>query len=203
MMRNLLFLVPFMIVSSSQAQSPRVAAGEVMARFAQGSEGGGAVARAMQANPQDLSGLTPAVTALGAKVGVPLRAKQLGSGSWLVLAVDSTVLMGRVEGQLEARENVENVSWRDEAPRLLVRFASGSAESRATAQQLAGAADELERLVWSLEREVGLPLVAEAVGRQELALGVDVNALTVSVSARLQALPEIESAQPNYILRRM
>ena len=203
-MRILPLVFAVTIVSATQAQTPRFAPGEVMARFAQGTEASAAVARAMQADPQDLRALTPAITALGARAGVPLHATRIGSGDWVILAIDSVALTERVQGQLGARENVEGITRRDEAPQLLLRFTAGSAESRATTQKLEGAADEpLERLVWSLEREVGLPLKADVVNRHELALGIDIKALTLSLVARLQALPEIDAAQPNYILRRM
>jgi hypothetical protein len=175
-----------------------------MARFARGTEASVAVARAMQADPQDLRALTPAITALGARAGVPLRATRIGSGNWVILAIDSVALTDRVQGQFGARENVEEITRRDEAPRLLLRFTAGSTESRATAQKLEGAADEpLDQLVWSLEREVGLPLEADVVNRHELALGIDIRALTLSLVARLQALPEIDAAQPNHIVRIM
>lgn len=203
-MRTLPLVFAVTIVSATQAQTPRFAPGEVMARFAQGTEASAAVARAMQADPQDLRALTPAITALGARAGVPLQATRIGSGDWVILAIDSVALTERVQGQLGARENVEGITRRDEAPQLLLRFTAGSAESRATTQKLEGEADDpLERLVWSLEREVGLPLKADVVNRHELALGIDMKALTLSLVARLQALPEIDAAQPNYILRRM
>ena len=204
MIRNLPLVFVVTIVSSSHAQAPAFTPGEVIVRFAQGSEASTAVVRAMQADPQDLRVLTSAITALGARAGVPLHATRIGSGNWVVLTIDSVALTDRVHGQLGARENIDAITRRDEAPRLLLRFRDGSAESRATRQKLAGAADApLERLVWSLEREVGLPLKAVAVNGQELAVGIDVNALTLNVVARLQALPEIEAAQPNFIHRRM
>lgn len=204
MIRNLPLVFVVTIVSSSHAQAPAFTPGEVIVRFAQGSEASTAVVRAMQADPQDLRVLTSAITALGARAGVPLHATRIGSGNWVVLTIDSVALTDRVHGQLGARENIDAITRRDEAPRLLLRFRDGSAESRATRQKLAGAADApLERLVWSLEREVGLPLEVEIVSGREIALGIDIRALTVSVVARLQALSEIDAAQPDYILQRM
>jgi len=202
--RNLPIVFAVIVVSSSQAQTPRYARGEILARFAAGSEGSAVVARAMQADPTDLRPLVPAITALGARAGVPLEVKSIGSGNWLVMTIDTTALFDRVEQQLGALVNVERADRRAETPRLLLRFTADTPESRATASKLDGTSDELfERLVWSFERDVGLPLVAEVVGRQELALGIDVNALTLSVVARLQALSEVDAAQPNYIQRRM
>ncbi len=204
MIRTLILLLSVVLVSASQAQAPRFVPGVVMAHFSQGSESSAALARVMQADPLDLGPLVPTVTTLGAKVGVPLRATRIGSGNWVILDIDSLALTDRVQRQLGARENVEEITPRDEAPRLLLRFTTGSTESRATEQKWEGAADgPLERLVWSLEREVGLPLEVEIVSGREIALGIDIRALTVSVVARLQALSEIDAAQPDYILQRM
>ena len=112
MIRNLPLVFAVTVVSASQAQTPRFAPGEVMARFAQGSEESAAVARAMQADPQDLRSLTAAVTALGARAGVRLQATRIGSGNWVILAIDSVALTDRVQGQLGARENVEGITRR-------------------------------------------------------------------------------------------
>lgn len=192
------------VVGSLQAQTPKFVAGEIMVRFAQGSDASTALNRVVETDPADLTGLLPAVTALGAGAGVPLRPARIGSGGWAILAIDSAALAQRLHGQLPRLENVESVRRGERALQLVVRFRAGSAESDAIAQQLEQASDApLANILCSLERETGVPLGGEATSRNELALRLDLEALTLSVVSRLQTLSEIEAAQPNYVLRRM
>jgi len=192
------------VVGSLQAQTPKFVAGEILVRFAPGSEASAALNRVVETDPADLTELLPAVTALGAGAGVPLRPTRVGSGGWVILAIDSAALAQRVHGQLPQLENVESVRRDDGALQLVVRFRAGSAESDAIAQQLEQASDApLAKVLCSLERETGVPLAGEATSQNELALQLDLEALTLSVVSRLQALSEIEVAQANYVLRRM
>jgi hypothetical protein len=192
------------VVGSLQAQTPKFVPGEVMVRFAQGSEASVALNRVVETDPTDLAGLLPTVTALGAGAGVPLRPTRVGSGGWVILAIDSAALAQRLHGQLPQRENVESVRRGEGTLELVVRFRAGSAESDAIAQQLELESDDpLTEILCSLERETGVPLTGEAMSQNELALQLDLRALTLSVVSRLQALSEIEAAQPNYVLRRM
>lgn len=200
MVRSLPVVFLVTIMSVAQAQTPRYTPGEVMLRFAAESEGRAVVVRSMEADPADLSALAFVVTALGARSGVPLRATRLGSGHWLTVAIDSVALVDRVHAQLRARENIDDVTRRGEAPRLLVRLTAGSAEAAAASQAVGGAMGPLERVVSALEREVGVPLTTASIGRDTIAVDVDMQALTMAVVERMKALPEIEEAQPNYIM---
>jgi hypothetical protein len=192
------------VVGSLQAQTPKFVPGEIMVRFARGSEASVALNRVVETDPTDLAGLLPAVTALGAGAGVPLHPTRVGSGGWVILAIDSAALAQRLHGQLPRRENVASVRRGEGTLELVVRFRAGSAASDAVAQQLESTADDpLAEILCSLERETGVPLTGGAMSQNELALQLDLRALTLSVVSRLQALSEIEAAQPNYVLRRM
>ena len=95
--------------------------------------------------------------------------------------------------RLERRQRVERVEIVPDtaAITLSVAFAAGSAESRMRPA----------RLVASLERELGLPLKGEVSRNGRLALQVNLEALTLSLVERLKALPEVESVQPNFLLK--
>jgi len=185
-------MVPVMAATLS-AQSPRFVPGEVIAKFVPGSEAGAAVARAAEREPLDLTGLEPIAARLGEAAGVPLRPVGLNSGHFCVLSVDAGQLGERLMRRLERRQRVERVEIVPDtaAITLSVAFAAGSAESRMRPA----------RLVASLERELGLPLKGEVSRNGRLALQVNLEALTLSLVERLKALPEVESVQPNFLLK--
>ena len=95
-----------------------------------------------------------------------------------------------------------------DAPALLEmrpKFAHDSPEFKIIAQARSqGPEDEqLAALISSLQNELDLPLDGTAAGPGELVLQVDLRAITLQLVERLQALPQIEAAQPNYIVGAM
>ena len=85
---------------------------------------------------------------------------------------------------------------------IVVRFSAGSTEAEAIAQKWSGGDDTpVSQLVRALEKDVGLSLKGEATADTTLLLHVDLGMLTLKLSEQLKALADIESAQPNYILR--
>ncbi len=212
-MRTLLSVLTFVLVGNLSAlQQPEFVPGQAMLRFAAGSPGSEAVIRAGQASPPNLAELVHVIDELGARLSLPLRAVQVSSGNWLVLSVDSETLAERSAQRLRDRANVTDAQVRArEAGEaggartsldIVVKFAPGSRGDKALARAWEGAtAEPLADLLRDLEQELGVPLIAAARGRCELSLQVDLEALTLSLVDGLKALPEVESAQPNYVLR--
>lgn len=182
-----------LMVASLAAQTPPFVPGQVMAKFVVGSEAHTVVTRAAERQPLDLTGLVPIADRLGAGVGVPLRPSSITSGHFCVLAVDAERLEDQLARRLTARERVEHVEVVEDTAAIAVSvaFAAGSEESRMRPA----------RLVALLERELGLPLKGAALENSRLALQVNLEALTLSLVERLKALPEIESVQPNFIVK--
>jgi hypothetical protein len=182
-----------------------------MLKFVAGSPGDDAVIRAGQTSPPNLAALEPVIGELQDGVELPLRVAQISSGNWLLLNVDFQALANQLAARLRGRENVMTVQARaSEAeepggkPRsveVLVKFAPGSAEDKAVASALEGGTVEpLADMLSELEQGLGLPLAGAANDPGELALQVDLEALTLSLVDTLKELPDVESAQPNYVL---
>ena len=189
----------------------RFVPGEVVVKFAPGTEASAAVMRAGRLSPPDLEALAPPVAALQAKTGLPLRAKQVTGGQWVLLAVDGEKLVERLAEQLRARANVADVRLSPEplegtgeasgSRGIVVRFTAGSAEAHTVAQKRSGGGeDRFAQLVRALGKDVALPLKGEATADAILLLHVELRTLTLTLSEQLKALADVESAQPNYIM---
>lgn len=187
MFKKVALLCVLLMVANLMAQAPQFVPGQVMTKFVAGSEASAVVMRA------DLTALVPIADRLGASVGVPLRPSSITSGHFCVLAVDAERLEDQLARRLTARERVEHVEVVEDTAAIAVSvaFAAGSEESRMRPA----------RLVALLERELGLPLKGAALENSRLALQVNLEALTLSLVERLKTLPEIESVQPNFIVK--
>ncbi|MCI0483290.1 MAG: hypothetical protein L0Y78_01775 [candidate division NC10 bacterium] len=194
------------------APPPRFVPGEVLVKFVSGTEGSATVTRASRTSPPDLGVLAPVIQRFQSATGVPLKAKQVTGGQWILVSVDEQKLSDELVTRLRGRANAVEVRLTPdpsdgarEASRskgIVVRFSAGSAEAEAIAQKRSGAGDApFSALVRALENDVGLPLKGEATADTTLLLHVDFRTLTLKLSDQLKALADIESAQPNYILR--
>ena len=206
--------LPVLVLSAILLGSPplgRFVPGEVLVKFAPGTEASAAVMRAGRLSPPDLEALAPPVTALQAKTGLPLRAKQVTGGQWVLLAVDGEKLVERLAEQLRGRANVADVRLSPEplegtgeasgSRGIVVRFSAGSAEAHTVAQKRSGGGeDRFAQLVRALGKDVALPLKGEATADATLLLHVELRTLTLTLSEQLKALADVESAQPNYIM---
>jgi hypothetical protein len=147
-----------------------------------------------------------------AATAVPLKAKQVTGGQWILIAVDGERLTEELVTRLRARANVADVRPTPDpsggtpdpsrSRGIVVRFSAGSTEAEAIARKWSGGDDApFSTLVRALEKDVGLSLKGEATAETTLLLHVDLGMLTLKLSEQLKALADIESAQPNYILR--
>jgi len=194
------------------APPPRFVPGEVLVKFVPGTEGSAAVARASRTSPPDFGVLAPVIQRFQAATGVPLKAKQVTGGQWILVSVDGERLTDELVTRLRGRANVAEVrptpdpsgGTRDASRSrgIVVRFSAGSAEAEAITQKWSRGDDTpVSQLVRALEKDVGLSLRGEATADTTLLLHVDLGMLTLKLSEQLKALADIESAQPNYILR--
>lgn len=213
MARILLFVLPILLVGSLGAQDPRFVPGQVMARFVDGSAANDAAIQASRTSPPNLAALAPVAESLGSSLRLPLEVTQISSGYWLVFSVDVEALTDRSLRMLRGRAGVSaaralahQAEDADRAPgsvRVTVNFAQGSPEFKAVSDARAGRATEpLAALLAALQGDLGLPLGGEAAEEEgQLILQVNLESLTLRLVEELSALPDVESAQPNYILR--
>lgn len=204
-------VVSTILLGTSPPPSPQFVPGEILIKFVHGTDGSAAVTRAIQVNPPDLGALGPVFKRLQGKMGIPVEAKQVTGGNWVVLSVNSDKLLDQLVTQLRARDNVAKVAVSPEKPGLhvgfslpkplVVTFVPGSPESEAVAQKLADAGDaRFAQLIRELEKDLDLPLTGEVNDEATVVVQIDLKALTPVLAERLKALSDIESAQPNYIL---
>jgi len=210
-MTGLLILVLSALLLGN-APPPRFVPGEVLVKFVSGTDGSAAVTRASRTSPPDLGVLAPVIQRLQAATAVPLKAKQVTGGQWILVSVDGERLSDELVTRLRGRANVAEVRLTPDPsdgtrnaskPKgIVVRFLAGSFEAEAIAQKRSGADDApFSALVRALEKDTGLSLKGEATADTTLLLHVDLGTLTLKLSDQLKALADIESAQPNYILR--
>lgn len=194
------------------APPPRFVPGEVLVKFVPGTEGSAAVIRASRTSPPDFGVLAPVIQRFQAATGVPLKAKQVTGGQWILVSVDGEKLTDELVTRLRGRANVAEVrptpdpsgGTRDASKSrgIVVRFSAGSTEAEAITQKWSRGDDTpVSQLVRALEKDVGLSLRGEATADTTLLLHVDLGMLTLKLSEQLKVLADIESAQPNYILR--
>ena len=186
--------------------------GEILVRFAPASEGAEAVARTVRVSPLDLKALDSVIDNLETAANVPMSVKQLSSGDWVVLAVDSDRLTERAAHQLRERRTVAGVQVSPYEPeasapgtfpkKLIISFVPGTQEAEAISQKLAQTDETaFAQLTADLIKELDLPLTAKATDAATIQVQIDLKALTMTLVERLKALPDIEAAQPNFILQ--
>lgn len=204
-------MVPTILLSASPAPSPQFVPGEVLAKFAAGTDGSAAVSRASQVTPPDLGPLVPVISRLQAKTGVPLKAMQVLSGDWVRLSIDGDGLAKQLVRQLQMWDAITEVRVSPEKPgtaldvasskKLLITFSPGSVQSEIVEQQRVDPSDvHFAELMRELERDLDLPLKGEVSQDAHVLIYVDLNTFTPILANRINGLCEIESAQPNYIM---
>lgn len=204
-------VLPTILLSTSSTSSPQFVPGEVLAKFAPTTDGSAAVSRATRVTPPDLAVLVPVISRLQAKTGVPLKATQVLSGGWVRLSIDGDGLTEQLVRQLRMRDTVAKVRVSPGKPgtpgdvsfpkTLVITFSPGSAESKTVEQELLGASQpRFVALMRELERDLNLPLKGAVSDDATLLIHVDLNAFTPILADRINALCEIESAQPNYVV---
>ncbi|MCU0733957.1 MAG: hypothetical protein MUF20_00340 [Methylotetracoccus sp.] len=194
-------------------ETPAFAPGEVMVKFRAGTEASRAVSRSARGDPPSLEGLMPTSRLLTEKTGIPLRAKQLLSGDWVLFVIDLDMLTTQASAQLKKQDNVTDVGLeagetggvsQPATKDLDVTFRPGS-PAAALIEETATADSEkrLAALVEDLGKRLALPFSGK-VEAKHLRLRVDLQKLTAQLAERLGGFGDmVESAQLNYIARAM
>lgn len=207
----IVFTLSFICLGMPISAAPFVP-GDVILKFMDGSESDVAVARAGEPGPRDLHSLMPLVHRLQDKTEVPLKPKQILSGRRLLVSIDADKLTERLIEQLRGRENVaaaevsqqglKNEERMSLPNKVLIEFVPGSPQSESVRKKLSDAdAAGFATLLSDLEKDLRLPLKGEVAAQAKLLLQVDFTTLTLAVIDRLKTVAEIESAQPNFLMR--
>ena len=127
----------------------------------------------------------------------------------MLLSVDHPQLHEQIGTVLARREGVEKVAQSVSpatgavgsrpAPRWRITFAASSLGSEAVRRKLEESNGRcFDLLVERLGADLRLPFQASAEKERTIEFRLDLTQLTLQLIERLKALPEVESAQPNY-----
>ena len=185
--------------------------GQVIVKFVQGTKNSTAVDQASQSHPLDLNLLTPTIDYLQSEVDIPLQVTQITSGKRILLSIEINALIDQIADRLNMYQHIASVEVLSHAlhPHGLspsskvieVAFLPlNSVDSDSDVQQPENQSDlHLSKMVSELEKDIGIPLITEALPTHKVRLHVELKKLTLLLIERLQVLINVESAQPNYI----
>ncbi len=203
-------LIPILLLGGVMP-SPQIP-GEILIRFTAGSAGAAAVEEALKASPPDIGLLTAAVESLHARTRIPLNALRCAGGNDVLVRIDGARLSEQTAARLKAAANVARVEILPvpgpgpvlggmQTPGFLVTFEAGNpqagciSKTRDESRKLNGCNPAAE-----LSEQSGVPLKGRAHDEERLLVEIDMPALTRVLVERLKVLPDIESAQPNFIM---
>lgn len=167
--------------------------GDAIVTFKPQTEGDRLVRRAPESSADSKTSLDSVAVELGHQVAISLLMKQRLSGDRLLLSIDCTALEELAAAQLRAQPVVAKIDIRPRSSRtclpsdspttLVVEWASNSPDTQANLS-------ETLTVPHSLRRDDHARLIIE----------LDVPALTLALVDRLKHLPDLASAQPNYVM---
>lgn len=198
---------------ASTGEEARFVAGEVIVKFRSGTPGARATSRASAGGGAAEAALGPQIQGLSDAVGVPLRLERLASGGDLLLGVDGGRVQQKLLEALRGADGVAEVEPTRETGTgeppcgVRVRFAPSGPEAREVARASARPRGEeplgpLE-VTRRLQSRVGFPLANRLGDSGELVVEPDLAALTRDVVHRLSQRPDVQYAQPNYVVSRL
>lgn len=167
--------------------------GDAIVTFKPQTEGDRLLRRAPESSADSKTSLDSVAVELGQQVNIPLLMKQRLSGDRLLLSIDCAALEELAAAQLRAQPAVAKIDIRPRSsrtcppsnspPTLVVEWASGGPDIQ---QDLS----EPVTVPHSLRRDDHARLIVE----------LDVAALTLALVDRLKRLPDLASAQPNFVM---
>lgn len=196
-------------VAQERPSPQRVAAGEIIVKFRSESDVGGKVARAAVLGYAPTGDVAAYVTSIGRELGVPLDAKRLGSGGTVLVAIRTAELPETVARKVRSQDSVKSAqtvaapSAADPAS-VRVEFVPGSSQASALARIGQRDRDQhakISTLTSPLARASGVALSGRLDPSGQLLLTPDLNEITTQLAIRLGKRPDVEYAQPNYVVR--
>ncbi|MGB0910502.1 MAG: hypothetical protein ACPGYT_09080 [Nitrospirales bacterium] len=209
LLTNLLIPLLFLLGHPSSGYSQFVP-GKVIVKFVEQTEGDRAVIQAGQTTPINLHGLSSIIDRLQSHTNLPLKGTQVTSGQRVILSVETNILTNRVIKQLNLQDNIATASLVPLDPHQQTRFSPSNAIAITFVPESIESAivhrkpqiesnSEFMKIISDLGKIVHLPLKGQLSTGNTVTVQVDLSKLTLSLIEQLQSLPDIASAQPNYI----
>ena len=187
---------------SAPAQQPpatrkaRFVPGELIVKFRSGSEAA-RLATGPHAATDARATLGPYTDRLSHEIGLPVEAKRALSGGEVLLSIGLPSLTKRLLGEARKENGLQDATLEEGAsktagqslPAVRVRRSEKDLDAKALTKRLT------ERLGFSVE--------SRAADGEGLLLFVDGEALTLSTLEALKGRPDVEYAQPNYVLGKL
>lgn len=215
-----LFAIGGLVAAPSCTSSPLLSRStpsmtpEVIVKFAAASPLGKAITdqpgRPVGENPAIQSG----VKSLSRSLSIPLTAKNITSGSELVLEIDARSMRSMLRERLEKYPSVSTVRDIDVDQKpivpqigeeLAVGFLPKARESKTLDEASAckNPTECLAPVVAKLAKITGYALKGRLIRGRRLAVGIDLDATVKDLVARLKGHRDVEYAQPNFVMRPM
>ena len=207
-----LLVMTVVLLSSHAWSQPRIVPGQVIIKFSPGSQSADAVAKASRTTPPDLASVKPVSLTLQDRYGVLLKPLRFKGDERMLFSIDVDHATHELQSQLQLLSAVSSVHealsptteklGASQPKKLKISFVDNSQEftfleKRSTSDQPSALLDEL---LLHLQETILIPLKGEVSESGDLLVWTDLTALTQSVVSQLSQEPEIESAQPNYLL---
>jgi hypothetical protein len=199
--------------ASPQAQNPQTLIGEVIVKFAAGSEAHQVIAGAMRGDLQSDARLVRLANSLSDQLNVPLKSSQVTSGQELVLSIDADAIASKVAEQFSHHSDVGNAKMVEsgdmKAPaqrnrQVIIEFVpaseTGEELSKVSPENI-GRSPTVQRLITDIEQNLGVKLTVLSAQRNEIVLVIHIDSLTADLVERLRKRPDVEYAQPSFLLR--
>ncbi len=194
-------LVSMFLLGGSIMTSQNFVVGEVLFKFAGGTEGGAAVEKSLQTSPPDLSAISQVLNALQAEVEIPVKPVRLASGGWILVTIDAHQVARRAAEKLRSCDEVASVALVDMKSRPDLREAASNALLVEFARQPASPESRGPRMQDSeISAKLGLPIVVSHREKNQVLIEIDWKELTLILVERLKAIRDVEAAQPNFVL---
>ena len=180
--------LPALVALTALGGEPQFVPGELIVAFKKDTEAGAITAALSKGDSAGRGRLDAYVDGLSAKLAIPIKTKRVGSGGDVLLAIDLPELRARLISQLKGDPRV-------------VRATPAEAGGEVRLQLAAGAS--LPEVTRRLAKDLGFALASRTTPKNELFVDVDDRALTLHLVERLRQLPEVEYAQPNFVVRKL
>jgi phosphohistidine swiveling domain-containing protein len=207
------FVATLASAGASGLQTPSVGskstAGDVIVKFAQGTDADQQVQRAAAHGDAPGNELSAHIAALGKELGVPLNAKRVGSGGTVLVAIVQADLPATIVEKLRERSSVRRATrvaaeTPETAPQIRIDFMPGSDEAAALGAipaDITARRATASRLAADLGRALGVPLDGEIDSERHLLVTVSLDRMAMQLASQLGKRPDVQYAQPNHTVR--
>lgn len=202
MTATLLTLLAQLACLSAPAQQPPTASkarfvpGELIVKFRSGSEGARLVTGPGAATDARAA-LAPYTDRLSREIGLPLEAKRAMSGGEVLLSIGLPSLTKRLLGEARKEKGLKEATLEEGAAK-----AAGQ-PLPAVRARLSETDQDPKALTQRLTERLGFPVQSRTADGEGLLLFVDGEALTLRALEALKVRPDVEHAQPNYVLGKL